>query len=73
MPDNYQPNPSRFAGTRRLVWAVIIMANALMLLLAFLVDDVARIAGVFTAGITAQLGLAAAWSGITNYSEVKRP
>lgn len=73
MSEHYEHNPQRFASSRRLVWATLIMVNLIMLLLAFLAKDVGDLAGVFTAGITTQLGLAAAWSGITNMSEVKRP
>jgi hypothetical protein len=73
MPDNYLAKHGRFAGSRRLVWAVILMTNTLMLLLAFLADDLGQLSGVFTAGITGQLGLAVGWSGITNWSEIKRP
>lgn len=62
-----------FNNSKRLTWAALLMCNAQVFGLMFMTAaDVAQhVAAVLTVAIPFQLGLVAAWTGITNMAETK--
>lgn len=61
----------RFKHSRRLVWTMC--WSAILLTVAVIVRPSPEAAQVVTVVAPTLLGLAAAWSGITNWAEVSRP
>ena len=61
----------RFDSSRKLVWTMLYASIGLQLL-ALLIAK-AEAVPVLTASIPSMLALAGAWSGITNWAEVRRP
>lgn len=62
---------ARFANSRRLVWVTLWASFALQLLAVVVMREHA--APVLAASIPTMLMLVAAWSGITNWAEVRQP
>lgn len=61
----------RFDQSRRLVWTMLYASIGLQLLALIVAKEAA--VPVLTASIPSMLALAGAWSGITNWAEVRRP
>lgn len=71
MMDEFRNNPKRFSQSKFLVWAALILSNAQMF--AMLMTSHPMAGEVYLAGVPTTLALAGAWTGITNWAEVRRP